>query len=212
MNNNNETIHRLAGHLFVVAAASGTGKTSLVRAVLSKMDNIQVSVSYTTRPPRPNDIEGIDYHFITEEQFTQKQANDIFLESAKVYGYHYGTSKQWVMDRLKLGADVILEIDWQGANQIKKQFPDAVTIFVLPPSMAALKDRLEKRSTDSEAVIASRLTAAKEDIRHYFEYDYLIVNDDFDMATAQISTIIKASRLKQNCQQYHLQKLLAELV
>ncbi len=211
MNNQTNTIQALAGHLFVIAAASGTGKTSLVRAILDRMDNLQVSISYTTRPPRPKDQNGTDYHFLTTEQFEKQCSDNLFLEHATVYGHKYGTSKQWVTDRLKLGADVILEIDWQGAAQIKSLFPDAVTIFILPPSILALKDRLEKRSSDASDVIIQRLAAAKEDINHYNEYDYLVVNDDFELATTQISTIIKASRLKQNCQQYHLQKLLAEL-
>lgn len=210
--NNNQEIEQLAGHLFVIAAASGTGKTSLVRALLEKIDNLDVSVSYTTRPPRPNDVDGCDYHFIDEATFQAHAKSGMFLESANVYGNHYGTSKELVFQALHHGKDLILEIDWQGAAQIKQQFPNAVTIFILPPSIQALRDRLEQRRSDSAEVITQRLDAAQEDIRHYRDYDYLVVNDDFSEAVQQLGTIIAASRLKQNCQKFHLQTLLAELV
>lgn len=182
------------GRLFVIAAPSGAGKTSLVRALVELLDKITVSISTTTRPKRPGDVEGVDYHFVDQSEFEQNITQGLFLEYAKVYDYYYGTCKKWVADRLNSGTDVILEIDWQGAEQIKQIFPDSVLIYILPPSLAILKQRLLGRQQDSEAVVAKRLSEAQSDISHAKLFNYVIVNDIFDHALHQLVRIIKAER------------------
>ncbi|MGB6977179.1 MAG: guanylate kinase [Gammaproteobacteria bacterium] len=183
--------------LFVIAAPSGTGKTTLVKALVESMANITVSVSHTTRPIRPGEQDGINYHFISPTEFAKLVTDDVFLEHALVHGNHYGTSRAWVESQLKKGMDVILEIDWQGAQQIRKVFPDAASIFILPPSPAALEMRLKQRRQDHQKTIAQRLAAASSEIAHCAEFDYLVVNDVFSDALQDLRAIIQAQRLKQ---------------
>ncbi len=183
------------GHLFVISAASGAGKTSLVRAMLDQDPLLKLSVSHTTRAPRPGEEEGIHYHFVSEAEFLAVQAQGGFLESAAVHGAHYGTSQTAVQAALNAGRDVILEIDWQGAEQIRRIFPSATLIFILPPSMEALSHRLNQRGQDSEAVIARRLAAAREEMRHVHAFDYVTINDIFDVALQDLMAIIRAHRL-----------------
>lgn len=183
------------GVLFIVAAPSGAGKTSMVKALLKKDASIRLSVSYTTRPPRSGEVEGKDYHFVSREQFLSMAAAGQFLESAEVYGNYYGTSQPWISAEIAAGNDILLEIDWQGANQVKQHFPEAVSIFILPPSLNALRNRLTSRGQDSPEVIEKRLAAACEDISHAGVFDYIIVNDDFDHALIELMAIVQASRL-----------------
>lgn len=185
------------GTLFIIAAPSGTGKTSLVNALLKSMDNIKVSVSHTTRVKRPGEQDKINYYFVDETEFKKLVKENKFLEYALVHGHHYGTSRQWVEQQLKTGIDVILEIDWQGAQQVKRQFPESVSIFILPPSRAALEARLRERKQDSEAVIAKRLAEADNEITHSGEFDYLITNDIFAKALADLRAIVNKNRLHQ---------------
>lgn len=185
-----------AGNLIVIAAPSGAGKTSLVKALSESMEYLQISVSHTTRTMRPLEIDGQDYFFITEEKFSNMAEKKAFLEYATVYGKHYGTSRDWVLDHLARGIDVILEIDWQGAQQVKKLFSDAVLVFILPPSMDELKIRLQSRKQDDADTIAQRMLAAQDEISHYREFDYLVVNDQFDMALRDLQHIVLAARLK----------------
>lgn len=183
------------GVLYVVAAPSGAGKTSLVKALLQKDAAIRLSVSYTTRAPRPGEVNGVDYHFVSVDEFRQMAARGEFLESAEVYGNHYGTSQAWIAGEIAAGRDILLEIDWQGAAQVKKHFPEAVTLFILPPSIEALRGRLSSRGQDSEEVIEKRMAAARDDISHAGEFEYIIVNDDFDQALLDIMAVVRASRL-----------------
>lgn len=183
-------------NVFVVAAPSGAGKTSLVAALLEKVPGLQLSISYTTRPPRPNDIDGQDYHFVSQERFQEMLAAGEFLEHAEVYGHYYGTSKTWVQDQLNQGQDIVLEIDWQGARQIRYFFPrHAQLIFILPPSHAVLEERLLTRQGDSHKVVAERMQVAQAEIAHYKEFDYLVVNDDFALALDSLAAIVRAARL-----------------
>lgn len=183
------------GKLYVIAAPSGAGKTTLVKSVTDTIPNITVSISHTTRPMRPGEKDGVNYHFIDKTSFQSMIDAGDFLEYATVFENFYGTSKKWVDDTLANGTDVILEIDWQGHQQIKKLFPDIISIFILPPSLDSLKTRLETRNQDSADVIAKRLADAKETISHINEFDYLIVNDDFATACQQLKAIIEAGRL-----------------
>jgi guanylate kinase len=183
------------GVLFVVAAPSGAGKTSLVKALLQKDRAIRLSVSYTTRAPRPGEVNGVDYHFVSVDEFRQMAARGEFLESAEVYGNYYGTSQAWISGEIAAGRDILLEIDWQGAAQVKKHFPEAVTLFILPPSIEALRERLSSRGQDSTEVIEKRMAAARDDISHAAEFEYIIVNDDFDQALLDFLAVVRASRL-----------------
>ncbi len=183
------------GNLFVVSAPSGAGKTSLVRALLEQDNAVRLSVSYTTRPMRPGEVDGRDYHFVTREHFQEMLGQGDFLESAEVYGNYYGTSQSWLTGVLDGGEDVLLEIDWQGAAQVRKLFPEAITVFVLPPSLEALRHRLTGRGQDSAEVIERRLAAAREDMGHVAEFDYVIINDRFDAALADLLAIFRAERL-----------------
>lgn len=185
----------LTGTLFVVSAPSGAGKTSLVRASLEKKDNLQLSISHTTRQQRETEINHVHYHFIDEQQFKQMVEKGEFIEYAKVFNNYYGTAISSVQQQLNQGANLILEIDWQGAEQIKQKFPDAVTIFILPPSKETLHDRLQKRGEDSEEVIQSRMKQAVSEMNHYAQFDYLIVNDEFDYALTQIESIVEVQEL-----------------
>ena len=178
--------------LFIIAAPSGGGKTSLTKALVKSVDNLVISVSHTTRPMRPGEKDGVNYHFVTPEKFQELIQQNIFLEHAKVlgFGYDYGTSREWVMSQLKQNKDVILEIDWQGAQQIRKLFDDTVSIFILPPSMEILRKRLEERGQDSPAVIEKRMQAAEEECSHKDEFDHVIINNDFNDAVTELKNII----------------------
>ena len=199
------------GTLFIVTAPSGAGKTSLVNELLHQIKNLLVSVSHTTRPIRPGEKNGKNYHFIDERRFLSMLSNGDFLETADVYGYKYGTSSKWVSAELGRGNDVILEIDWQGAIQIKRQFPGACSIFILPPSLEALIDRLKKRQQDDDETIARRMAQAKEVISHVKDADYAVVNDRFDETVNEVSSIIQSRRLKIEAQMVNLANLLANL-
>lgn len=186
----------MSGSLFVVTAPSGAGKTSLVRALLDCTDDIQLSISYTTRSPREGETDGVDYYYVDEARFHAMAESSDFLEYARVFGNYYGTSESWVKDRLKQGIDILLEIDWQGAEQVRRLMPEAIGIFILPPSLVTLEERLRKRGTDSEETIVQRLSEAQQEMSHYGEADYLIINDDFDRALEELRAVILASRVE----------------
>lgn len=202
----------MAGNLFIVTAPSGAGKSSLVKALLEADRGIRLSVSYTTRPPRPGEEDGVHYHFVTVERFQAMLGNGDFLESAEVYGNYYGTSQPWIEDQMRAGQDILLEIDWQGAAQVRKLFPDSIGLFILPPSLAELRRRLEGRGQDSAEVIERRIAAAQEDISHAYSFDYLVVNDDFATALADLQTVVHAQRLAIRHQMQCLEPLLRDLL
>lgn len=208
---NKSTSNPYLGSLFTIAAASGSGKTSLVKVLTETLSNIQVSISHTTRPPRQHEQNGEHYFFISKQQFLNMIGSNEFLEHAEVFGHYYGTSKSWVEKTLREGIDVILEIDWQGAAQIRKQFPHSTSIFILPPSMQELRDRLFNRQQDSLDIIDQRLAAANKEISHCNEFDYLVVNEDFDHALADLKAIIEAKRLEYDLQVKRYSKLLEDL-
>ena len=186
----------MSGTLFIVSSPSGGGKTSLVKALLETEPGIRLSVSYTTRPPRPGEASGRDYHFVAPEAFRRMQDAGEFLESAEIYGHRYGTSQKWIEQERGLGHDVLLEIDWQGAQQVRRLMHRVVSIFILPPSLEALETRLRARGQDSAAVVARRLAAAREEIAHVSEYDYVMINDDFHQAALDLRSIVRAERLR----------------
>jgi len=190
------------GTLYIVSAPSGAGKSSLINALLETNPtyDMKVSVSHTTRGMRPGEEHGVHYNFISVEEFTDLADKGSFLEHAEVFGNYYGTSRPWIEEQLNKGIDVFLDIDWQGARQIRKQMPAAKSLFILPPSKEELERRLNTRGQDSEAVIARRMQEARSEISHYNEYDYVIVNDDFDAALMDFKSIIRAERLKQDKQ------------
>jgi guanylate kinase len=181
---------RQRGRLYVVSAPSGAGKTSLLKALMAREPAIQFSVSYTTRKPRANEIAGRDYHFVSIERFKEMEANDEFLEYAQVFDNFYGTGVRAVQEALANGEQLLLEIDWQGAQQVRKRIPEARSIFILPPSRGALEHRLKARSTDSEEVIQRRLKDAAADIGHWKEFDYVVINDNFDQAIEDLQAIV----------------------
>ena len=191
----------MVGNLFVVTAPSGAGKTSLVRALLAQDMRVQLSISYTTRAPRPGERDGCDYHFVSMDRFKTMLEAGAFLESAAVYGNYYGTSEQWLRQALAAGKDILLEIDWQGAAQVRRLFADVVGIFIVPPSLTVLQQRLIGRGQDSAEVVSGRLAAAYEDISHVGEFDYVIINKDFDTALADMLAVFRAYRLRTNFQQ-----------
>jgi guanylate kinase len=197
--------------MLMVVAPSGAGKSSLVNALLKQDQDIGLSVSFTTRAPRPGEVNGREYNFLSEAEFLARQEAGDFLEWAKVHGNYYGTSKSWIESQMKNGRDVILEIDWQGARQVQAIIPEAIWIFILPPSIQALQDRLLHRAQDDEATIQKRVAAAKEELTHVTEADYLIINDDFETALAELNQVVLASRLRKGSQLARYQKLAQEL-
>jgi guanylate kinase len=199
------------GNLYVIAAPSGTGKTSLVKALCDSMNNLSVSISHTTRPMRPNEKNGINYFFIDQKTFKEMILLNEFLEHATVFGNFYGTSRGWVEDTLNQGIDVILEIDWQGHEQIKKLFPHAIGIFILPPSLSDLRDRLLKRNQDDNDTIEKRMADVREAVSHVDDFEYLVMNDDFDVALRDLKTIINAGRLLAQAQHRKYAGLIADL-
>lgn len=200
------------GTLYVISAPSGAGKTSLVKALLEKIEGIGVSVSHTTRAKRDGEQDGVDYNFVDKTVFEKMVGESAFLESAQVFDNYYGTAVANIEDKLKQGEDVILEIDWQGAEQVRKQLPYAVNIFILPPSQPALEERLRGRGQDSDEIIARRMRDAKSETSHYSEYDYLVVNDDFENALIELRSIIVARRCRYASQSERLSPLLKELL
>lgn len=210
--NLNQSSSQCQGNLFVVSAPSGAGKTSLVKALVESLPGIRVSVSYTTRPPRPGEQEGVNYHFVSPETFAGMIQRGDFLEHAEVFGNFYGTSQRWVEEQLQHGTDIILEIDWQGAQQVRRLIPSAVSVFILPPSREILIQRLRHRGQDSEAVIARRTAAAIEEMTHYSESDYLVINDDFQQALADMQAVVRSHRLRQPRQDVRHQTLITSLL
>jgi guanylate kinase len=184
------------GILFIISSPSGGGKTSLVRALLEAEPELRLSVSYTTRAARPGEVDGRDYHFVTPPVFERMLEAGEFLESAVIYGNHYGTSQKWIERERAEGRDVLLEIDWQGAQQVRRLMRQVVSIFILPPSPEVLESRLRVRGQDSEEIVARRLAAARHEIAHVSEYEYVIINDDFNRAAQDLRSVIRAERLK----------------
>ena len=202
----------MSGLLFVVSAASGTGKTSLVKALLDRVTNLHVSVSHTTRGQRPGELDGVHYHFTEKDSFLALVEQGGFIEYAEVFGNYYGTAQATVKEQLAKGHDVLLEIDWQGAQQVRKLFPDSKQIFILPPSQFDLRQRLSNRGTDSVEVIERRLGCAVEDMQQYVNFDYVIINDDFNKALHDIESVIIANRLVITQQASRHQKMISELI
>lgn len=202
----------MKGSLYIVAAPSGAGKTSLVNALVTAHDDIRLSVSHTTRPPREGEQNGRDYHFVSQDKFAQMREQGEFLESATVFDNSYGTSAKAVDALLEQGLDVILEIDWQGAQQVRHNFSDSTGIFILPPSKATLEQRLRDRGQDNESVIQRRMRDAENEISHYVEFDYLIVNDDFAEALEKLTAIIVAKRQSIETQKQKQSALIVELL
>lgn len=188
------------GNLFIITAASGAGKTSLIKALLIQDAHLKLSISHTTRKPRPGEVSGVDYHFVDDARFLKMLGEAAFLESAEVHGAYYGTSQAAVEAPLQAGFDVILEIDWQGAAQVRRLFPQAVSIFVLPPSIETLEHRLNSRGQDSQETISRRVAAAQSEMRHVGEFDYVTINDNFEVALQDIAAIVRAKRLVANVQ------------
>lgn len=188
------------GNLFIITAASGAGKTSLIKALLKQDAHLKLSISHTTRKPRPGELNGVDYHFVDDATFLKMLGDAQFLESAEVHGARYGTSQMAVEAPLHAGFDVILEIDWQGAAQVRRLFPHAVSIFVLPPSIETLEHRLNSRGQDSQETISKRVAAAQSEMRHVGEFDYVTINDDFEVALQDIAAIVRAQRLVSSAQ------------
>lgn len=200
------------GKLYIVAAPSGAGKTSLVHELINRNSNITVSVSHTTRNKRPGEEDGINYNFVDSDQFQALISKGDFLEYAKVFGNFYGTSKEWVNSRLNQGLDVILEIDWQGARQVRKQFPEAISIFIIPPSKSSLHARLEGRGQDTPEVIERRMLEAASECCHYDEFDYLVVNENFEQALSELGSIFIAQRMQLSSQRQRHQDILDDLL
>ena len=189
-------LHQSSGSLFIIVAPSGAGKSTLVNALLAQEPSIKLSISYTTRAPRPGEQHGREYYFTSAEDFLARRAAGEFLESAEVHGNYYGTSRLLIAEQMQSDTDVLLEIDWQGAHQIKKQFPNAIGIFILPPSIAALEERLKKRGQDEPSVILRRVLAAGGEIPHASECEYVIINQEFATALAELTSIVRAARCR----------------
>ena len=200
------------GTLFIVSAPSGAGKTSLVQALVDSLDDIQVSISHTTRAMRPGEVDGVNYHFAERDEFIGMIEQSAFLEHAEVFGNLYGTSTDWVKSTLNSGIDVVLEIDWQGAQQVRHLMPEAQSIFILPPSRQELRNRLTGRGQDDESVIDGRMEQATKHMSHYIEADFIIINDDFGEALTDFKSIIFSQRTKTTNQQRRHQNLLSELL
>jgi guanylate kinase len=201
----------MSGNLFIISAPSGTGKTSLVHALLEINPHIDLSVSYTTRGPRPGEQDGKDYHFVSRETFLEMVERGEFLESAEVYGNLYGTSQIWISQEIAKGRDILMEIDWQGAAQVRRLFPDSISIFILPPSIAALGQRLKGRGKDNDAVIAKRMAAVREDVAHIAEFNYVIINDNLDDALRELNAVVLSARLRCAKQLFRHQDLINQL-
>ena len=195
-----------------MSAPSGAGKTSLIKALMEQDQRVEVSVSHTTRPQRPGEVEGVNYFFISAETFHEMREAGAFFESAEVFGHFYGTSLTQLEARLSDGADVILEIDWQGAQQVRKLLPDSAWLFILPPSLEALKSRLQSRGQDAEDTIDIRMRAARDEMSHWDEADYLIINDQFDVALEALQALVRSLRLRTGQQQSALQDLIEDLL
>ncbi len=202
----------MRGTLYIVAAPSGAGKSSIVNAVLSRVPNVALSISYTSRAPRPGERHAQHYHFISKAEFEQMIADGQFFEYALVHGDYKGTARNSVLPQLENGLDVLLEIDWQGARQVREQIPEAKSIFILPPSKQALETRMRNRGQDTEQVIAQRLAAAREEISHYDEFDFVLVNEHFDLAVQEVTAIFTANRLQQHQQKQRFSALIEQLL
>lgn len=200
------------GTLYIVSAPSGAGKTSLVKALLDAQPQVRVSVSHTTRPMRPGEVDGVNYHFVSREEFLERLEHDEFLEHAEVFGNLYGTSQRWLEQTLSEGFDLILEIDWQGAQQVRRLMPQTKSIFILPPTQGALRQRLTNRGQDSDDVIEKRMREAVSEMTHYVEYDYLVINDDFAHALIDLQAIFRANQLLQTAQQQRFEAMLGQLL
>jgi len=200
------------GTLYIVSAPSGAGKTSLVKALVDAQPQVRVSVSHTTRAMRPGEVDGVNYHFVSREEFLARLERNEFLEHAEVFGNLYGTSQRWLEQTLAEGYDLILEIDWQGAQQVRRLMPQAKSIFILPPTQEALRQRLNNRGQDSDEIIDKRMREAVSEMSHYVEYDYLVINDDFAHALIDLQSIFRANQLRQPAQQQRHARLLSELL
>ncbi|MBB3103492.1 guanylate kinase [Azomonas macrocytogenes] len=200
------------GTLYIVSAPSGAGKTSLVKALVEALPQIRVSVSHTTRAMRPGEVDGINYHFVEHAEFRERLERHEFLEHAEVFGNLYGTSQLWLEEILAEGCDLILEIDWQGAQQVRRLLPEARSIFILPPTQEALRQRLTNRGQDGDDIIERRMREAVSEMSHYTEYDYLVINDDFAHALEDLKAIFRANRLRQTSQQQRFSGLLKQLL
>ena len=202
----------MSGNLFIVAAPSGAGKTTLVRLLLANDPQLGLSISCTTRAPRPGEVDGRDYSFVSVEEFLERVGRGEFIEWAEVHGNYYGTSRRTIEEELAAGHDLVLEIDWQGAQQVRKAFPKAIGVFILPPSLQTLKDRLAGRGTDPADVIARRFAAARDEMRHVDEFDYVIINDDLQQALTNLRSVVAASRLQYSIQRQRHSALFASLL
>ncbi len=200
------------GTLYIISAPSGAGKTTLVQRLLQSLDDVAVSVSHTTRAQREGEVDGVDYHFVDEARFNEMVENDEFLESARVFGNCYGTSRQSIQQPLQQGTDVVLEIDWQGARQIRRLMSGCNSIFILPPSVEALRQRLTGRGQDSDEVIEKRMREAVSEMSHYAEFDYIVINNDLDTATRDLMSIFLCHRQRLDCQRKKHADLLAALL
>ena len=201
----------MSGSLFVISAPSGAGKTSLVHALLSSNPQIDLSVSYTTRPPREGEVDGVAYHFVSPDTFHAMATEGEFLESAEVYGNFYGTSQSWIAQENAKDRDILLEIDWQGAMQVRRLFPQCISIFILPPSLEALEQRLKGRGKDDSDVIARRMAAVRDDVAHVAEFDYVIINDNLNEALQELNAVVLAARLRGSSQLARHQNLVNQL-
>jgi guanylate kinase len=201
----------MSGILFIISAPSGAGKTSLVQALLNINPQIDMSVSYTTREPRIGERDGKDYHFVSRENFLAMAKRGEFLESAEVYGNLYGTSQTWISHENSRGRDILLEIDWQGAAQIRRTFPECVSVFILPPSKQALEERLRKRGKDNDSVIAKRMAAVRDDVAHIAEFDYVIINDNLNEALHELNAVVLSAKLRREWQLARHQDLINQL-
>ena len=199
-------------NLFIISAPSGAGKSTLITQILQSLPKVEMSVSHTTRPPRKSEQDGVNYNFISEDEFIKLRDQGEFLESAHVFDNYYGTSKTWVKDRLKAGVDILLEIDWQGAREIKAKMTSVVSVFILPPCKNSLRERLTTRNEDHKDVIDQRMAKARREIEHFVEYDYTLVNDDFQKCYQDMLAIIRSTKLKTVAQQFSKKSIIDELL